>query len=84
MLVKTRELAHFLLGKKRKIDFIAPNFELDRHDTEEMRQKILNLSYAEWQNMGFSKGTLHNLKKNATAKKPFYMQKQVYERMIEI
>jgi CRISP-associated protein Cas1 len=36
-----------------------------RQDSDEMRKKILSISYADWKKMGFSKGTLHYLKKNA-------------------
>lgn len=81
MLLKTRELAHFLVGKKKNLDLLKPLPQLQRQDTEEMRKKILSLSYAEWDNMGFSRGTLHYLKKNARVKKPFTMNKHVEERL---
>ena len=62
MLLKTLELAQYLNGKKRTLDFKSPEFILDRQDSDEMRKKILALSYKEWKDMGFSKGTLHYLK----------------------
>jgi CRISPR-associated protein Cas1 len=43
--------------------------------------KIVNISYANWQKMGFSKGTLHYMKKNAKAEKPFKLNKHVKERL---
>jgi len=79
--LKTRELAHYLTGKKRKLDFAAPPYEIKRQDSDEMRRKILAIPYAEWKKMGFSKGTLHYLKKNARDGKPFTMNRHVRERL---
>ncbi|WP_406662544.1 CRISPR-associated endonuclease Cas1 [Methanolobus sp. ZRKC3] len=61
LLLKTRELAQFLNGKKRKIDFKTPSYKIERQDTDEIRKKIIAISYTEWKDMGFSKGTLHQL-----------------------
>ena len=79
--LKTRELAHYLSGKKRTFEFSTPAYEIDRQDSDEMRRKILAIPYAEWKKMGFSKGTLHYLKKNARDGKPFTMNKHVRERL---
>ena len=79
--LKTRELAHYLTGKKRKLDFSTPLYEIDRQDSDEIRRKILAIPYAEWKKMGFSKGTLFYLKKNARDGKPFTMNKHVWERL---
>jgi len=36
-----------------------------RDDTDFLRKKIIDMSYAEWKKMGFSKGTyIHTLKNN--------------------
>lgn len=75
--LKTRELAHYLTGKKRKLDFATPPYEIERQDSDEMRRKILAIPYAEWKKMGFSKGTLHCLKKNSRDGKPFTMNRHV-------
>lgn len=83
MLLKTRELAHYLIGKKRTLDFLKPEYEMERQDSVDIRQKIRDISYAEWRNMGFSKGTLHYLKKNAEGNRPFTMNKHVKERLAE-
>jgi CRISP-associated protein Cas1 len=77
MLLKARELAHYLMGKKRALVFLTPAYYIDRQDSEEMRKKILNISYAEWKKRGYSKGTLHYLKKNAEGEKPFTINKRV-------
>jgi len=68
---KTRDLAHYLLGNKKQVDFTEPKPILERQDTQEIRQKILKMNYTEWNKKGHSKGTLHYLKHNAQNNKPF-------------
>jgi CRISP-associated protein Cas1 len=51
-----------------------------RYDSDKIRQKILNISYTDWEKMGFSKGTLYYMKKNAKGNKPFTLHKNVRER----
>jgi len=79
--LKTRELAHYPTGKKRALDMVSPSWEIDRQDSDEMRRKILAIPYVAWKKMGFSKGTLYYLKKNAREGKPFTMNKHVRERL---
>jgi len=81
MLLKTRELAQYLNGKKRTLGFKSPEFTLDRQDSDEMRKKIIDLSYKEWKDMGFSKWILHYLKQNAKSGKTFMMNAHVRERI---
>jgi CRISPR-associated protein Cas1 len=42
-----------------------PQFEAQRTDTKELRGKILKMSYKEWKEMGYSKGSLWYIKKNS-------------------
>lgn len=79
--LKTRELAHYLIGKKKSLDLISPKYQIDRQDTDEMRKKILSIPYSQWKKRGFSKGTLHYMKKNVESEKPFALNKQVRERL---
>jgi CRISPR-associated protein Cas1 len=81
LLLKTRELAQYLVGKRNTLGFSKPAYTVKRQDSEEIRQKILSISYSEWKNMGFSKGTLHYMKKNAEADKPFTLNAHVRERL---
>jgi CRISP-associated protein Cas1 len=81
LLLKTRELAHYLVGKKGKLDLVSPGYEVDRQDSDEIRRKILSISYTDWKNLGFSKGTLHYLKKNARDERPFTINSHVRERL---
>ncbi len=81
ILLKARELAHYLTGKKEKLDFVKPEYEIERIDSYDIRQKILNISYADWKKLGFSKGTLHYMKQNAMDDKPFTLNAHVRERL---
>jgi len=45
--VKVRELVHYLTSKKEKLDFIKPEYEIERIDSYYIRQKILNISYVD-------------------------------------
>ena len=58
LLLKTRELSHYLTEKTKKLDFVSPEFGVQRVDSQEIRQKILKISYADWKKLGFSKGTI--------------------------
>ncbi|KKG10935.1 CRISPR-associated endonuclease Cas1 [Methanosarcina sp. 2.H.A.1B.4] len=79
--LKVRELAHYLTSKKEKMDFVKPEYEIERIDSQEIRQKILNISYVDWKKLGFSKGTLHYMKQNARSDKPFTLNAHVLERV---
>ncbi|KKG10287.1 CRISPR-associated endonuclease Cas1 [Methanosarcina sp. 2.H.A.1B.4] len=79
--LKVRELAHYLTSKKEKLDFVKPEYEIERIDSQEIRQKILNISYVDWKKLGFSKGTLHYMKQNAKSDKPFTLNSHVLERV---
>jgi CRISPR-associated protein Cas1 len=46
-----------------------------------MRSRILDLTYTEWKESGFSKGTLHELKKKARSEEPFNVYGKVKERI---
>jgi len=81
LLLKTRELVQYLVDKRKALDFSKPEFTIDRQDSDDIRQKILSISYTEWKNLGFSKGTLHYMKQNAKADKPFTLNAHVRERL---
>jgi len=81
LLLKARELAQYLVGTRKTIDFNKPAYVGKRDDTDLLRKKILDIGYTEWKKMGFSKGTLHYMKKNAEADKPFSLNAHVKERL---
>lgn len=78
---KACELAQYLIGKRKTLDFSEPQPNLKRDDTDAMRKIILNISYTRWKKMGFSKGTLYYLKKNAMSGKPFKIYKKVWKKV---
>jgi CRISPR-associated protein Cas1 len=78
--LKTRELAHYLLGKKKALDFNI-DLQLKREDNFELRKKILEFPYTKAKKIGMSKGTLWNLKQNAKSEKSFRVTKRVKERL---
>ncbi len=81
LLLKTRELAHYLVGKTKNLDFVSPEFGVQRVDSLDIRQKILEISYSDWKKLGFSKGTLHYMKQDAKSDKPFSLNSHVLERV---
>jgi CRISPR-associated protein Cas1 len=83
ILLKSRELAQYLSGKKSEINFSIPEIKINRQDAEDVRQKIRDIKYSDWKKLGFSKGTLHYMKQNADADKPFTMNKHVRDRLAE-
>jgi CRISPR-associated protein Cas1 len=81
LLLKTRELAFYLTGRRKNLEFVNPVYKVERDDSEELRQKIIDMSYSEWKKMGFSKGTLHYMKQNAKSGKSFSLNAHVKERL---
>jgi CRISP-associated protein Cas1 len=79
--LKARELAHYLVGKQKSLDLVNPNYSISRQDADDMRKKILSIPYTEWKRRGFSKGTLHYMKKNAEGDQPFTLNKHVMTRL---
>jgi CRISP-associated protein Cas1 len=61
--------------------FVKPEYEIERIDSYDMRQKILNISDVDWKKLGLSKGTLHYMKQNAKSDKPFTLNSHVLERV---
>jgi CRISPR-associated protein Cas1 len=50
LLLKTRELAHYFVGKTKDLEFVSPKFVVQRVDSQEIRQKILKILYSYWKN----------------------------------
>ena len=52
--------------------------------SEEMRKVIAEMPYAKWKKLGFSKGTLHPLKKKVEEGKSFRLSEEVRERLTNL
>ncbi|ATU08599.1 hypothetical protein [Methanohalophilus portucalensis] len=48
--IETRELAQYLVGKHKTVDFMSHVYEIERQDNMEIRQLILDISHVEWKN----------------------------------
>ena len=81
LLLKTMELVHYLVEKRKTIDFSNSCYAVERQDSEDGRQKRLSISYSDWKKRGFSKGTLHYMKQNAKDDKLFTLNAPVRERV---
>lgn len=79
--LKVRELAHYFTSKKEKPDFVKPEYDVERIDSYDIRQKILNISDVDWKKLGFSKGALNYMKQNAKSDKPFNLNAHVKGRL---
>jgi len=84
MILKARELAGYLRGTRKGVDFGHPIAVIERQDDWEIRKKILSMSYSDWKALGFSKGTLYYLKRNASDTKPFTMNAGMRERLLDV
>jgi CRISPR-associated protein Cas1 len=72
-----------VLGRKEENDaqLLHSRYRIERQDSEMIRRKILNISYADWKKRGSSKENTHYLKKNAVGTKPFAINKHVRARL---
>ena len=78
---KTSELARYLNGRSRKIDFSEPAPVLERTDNRATREVILSLTQSEARKRGIGKSTFHYLRMRAIASQPLRMYRPVMERM---
>ncbi len=46
-------------------------------------KKILSILCGNWKNLNFSNGTLHYMKQNTQADKPFSLNQHIVERLME-
>ena len=74
-------MAKFIEGKSKNLDFSKPIPNLVREDDWRLREKILFINYEEWEKMGFSKGTLHYIKRKIKKGEPLKLNKHVRKRM---
>lgn len=79
--LKAQELAHYLLDKRKDIDFSLPIIKLERKDDHELREKILKLSYSEAKKLGIGKSSLWYMKHNAMSNRPFKIYNKIKERL---
>lgn len=81
LIEQTRELAHYILGKINSFNLSKPLFELNRDDTHDVREIIQSISYKKWKDLGYSKGTLHDLKPKVKEDRAFSLNRSVEEKL---
>jgi CRISPR-associated protein Cas1 len=78
---KSAELAGYMCGRCSKLDFSEPEPEIERTNDSELRKAILGLTPADARRREISKSTLHYLRRNAKAEKPFQIYSNVRARL---
>jgi CRISPR-associated protein Cas1 len=78
---KGQEIGQYLIGNRKTLDLSDPRPVLRRDDNEEIRRKILAMTFTEWEKMGYSKGSLFYLKRNAKNDKPFKIYEKVRKKL---
>jgi len=73
-----QQLFNFILEKKKEFDFVIPKMQLNRNDTLELREKILNMTPEERKRLGINKSTLWYVKKNLIEGKT----PKIYEKIV--
>ena len=59
-----QQLANFIVGKRKDLQFVIPQVKIQRNDPLELQQKILAMSPTETKRRGINKSTLWYQKKN--------------------
>jgi hypothetical protein len=78
---KTNELARYLTGRSRGLDFCEPAAILERTDSRTVRKAILSLTKSEASKRGIGKSTLHYLRANASDERAFRVYPKVRRRL---
>lgn len=81
ILLKAIELAQYLNKMNKKLSFSVP-VNLNRNDSSDLREIILNMGYKEGNLLGIPKGALHYMKQNAKSNKPFKIYETTKEKIV--
>jgi CRISPR-associated protein Cas1 len=79
--IKAQELSNYLVEKRKTLDLASPSSSIDRVDSADLRQKIMNMTFRQWRDLGYITGTLHQLKKKVEENKPFTLNQHVKSRL---
>ena len=79
--LKTQELAKFILGKTKEIDFSNPSPYLANVDEKKFKERILSLSTSQARKIGIRKNTLWHLKERAKEKKSLKTYSKVSKKL---
>jgi CRISPR-associated protein Cas1 len=75
------ELARFLKGRSRVLDFAEPCLVLERSDDVTLRRRIQSLSHVDAVRLAIGKSTLHYLRRNAKRETGFTVYAKTRQRL---
>ena len=78
---KATELARFLVGRSREVDFTEPMPNLDRADNLNVQRRILSLTQEDATRLGVGRSTLHYLRKHAQEERSFRINRKVTQKI---
>ncbi|MFW3145560.1 MAG: CRISPR-associated endonuclease Cas1 [Thermoplasmatota archaeon] len=82
--IKVQEFSHYIMNNRKSLDFSIPAPFMEAVDNKELRDKILNITYADWKKKGYSPGSLHYLKKIAESNMPLKLNQITIEKLDSI
>ncbi len=80
LLLKTREISYYLIGKTKELDFVRPEFEFRGLIIWKLGKKFSNFIFG-LEKMELSKRTLYYMKQNTKINKPFTLNSHVLGRV---
>jgi CRISP-associated protein Cas1 len=64
LLDNVQQLANFIAGRKHELEFVVPLVKIDRNDSIDVREMILNMTPSQRKMLGINKSTLWYQKRN--------------------
>ena len=75
------KLAHFIIEKNNKVDFVVPKIVISRKDSLTLREKILKITPQQRKRLGINKSTLFYMKKNLKNGKSIKIYDKVWSKI---
>jgi len=73
-----QQLSNFIIDNKKEFDFVIPKIKIERNDSIELREKLLNMTNQERKELGINKSTLWYIQKNRSEGKT----SKIYEKIL--
>jgi CRISPR-associated protein Cas1 len=81
LLDNIQQLANFVIGKRRELQFVIPTTKIETNYAIELRQRILEMSPVERKKLGINKSTLWYQKKHLIETKRIKIYNKVYSKL---
>jgi CRISPR-associated protein Cas1 len=79
--LKAQELANYILGRNKTLDFTDPHPNVAKEDSKELRERIRTLSTSDARKLGIRKNTLWYLKRRASDNRALRIYSSVSEKL---